>query len=111
MPHSETPSPVDDWDRMCESPQFRHFTIGADQGGSSIRIIRGKVMVKTVEGVQKLDIFQYSASANSNPALLPKLVIYTRRVDSSTAGSSMRVMATLYYKTQLYDRNLKRTVD
>lgn len=111
MPHTEVASPADDWDRMCESPNFKHFTIGTDSGGNSIRIVRGKVMIKAVEGVQKLDISQYSAEANANPSQIPKLCIYTRLVNSATTGSPMRVLASLYYKAQLYDRNLKRTTD
>lgn len=111
MPSAEAASPVDDWDRMCESPNFKHFTLGTDGGGTSIKKVTGKAMVKGVEGVQKLDISQFSAMANSNPSRMPQLVVYTRLVNEAVTGSPLRVLATLWFKAQLYDRNLKRTVD
>lgn len=112
MPHGESPSALsDDWDRMCESPNFKHIVLGTDGSGSSYRKVVGKMLIKRLEGQNRLDDTVYGASANSSPTKTPRLAIYSRLVNTATGGSDVRILGTLWYKAQLYDRNLARTVD
>lgn len=103
--HGNTITAADDIDAVCENPYAQRRILSANASGRNQATVKGRCMIKRLEGVSNLNISpSYQSEYGSSPNFIPKLYIGGIAMDETTAMGNVYADVTLYYKAELFDR-------
>lgn len=113
LPHTPNASIADDLDALRQQPNCQYAIMtGRESSIGAAHTFKGYTSIAKIEGVKNLTTTSYEALMSSDPTFIPTLAIYTQGMESTyTYSASVYVDVTLIYYAELFDRNIKTSVD